>query len=618
MKKITVLTIQKGGDAVKPLEIAGRQGGVLQAVPGTLYKVMVDGVQMTPKNATFLKKKGHLLIEQDGELIVDLDYGTAFANQPVALRFTDDWSYDWSYLDAASGATPVATPVAMAPQALTGPEPGADSTSAVAASGPSSTSLALGGMALLAAGGTFLILNNDEDDQWPQSTPASTASTASGDVTAGPILAGNGLKALAYDKDGNILGESVLAADGTFTLTVTNGYRGPVLIKVVDSDNGPDYRDEATGAAQDLTVDLRALATVDGTGTIHAHLSPLTELAVRELGIEGDRLGTLQESDILAANKAIAQLFGLGDQDLSGLAPQAVIAADGSINASANPYGLVLALLSGMDANGNMEQTLATLAAAIDKSGSGLSWNEGLLAAIHDQLMAAAATVAATTGCSAVDLVAAIAQTSLVSGDTTAPTALSAVVTGHDSLGASEVSTLVVGDHLQITLTMSEAVVVDGQPTLTLDFDGQLRQATYVSGSGSSSLIFEYTIADGDHDSLGGVTVGALSLPTGAQIVDIASHQAHTDTVPATAANAVVIDAEVPAEPTLAIDSDGALELVIGDVLDGAGPDLFACGNGWIEAATTENHTPETCNAAGFIHDQMLIDTALTGTGVLG
>lgn len=603
MKKITVLTMHKGGHAAKPLEIVGRQGGVLQAAPDSLYKVMVDGVQLTPQNATFIKKKGHLLIEQDGELIVDLDYGTAFASQPTALRSTDGWSF----LDTAPGA-------AEAPPAVTGPEPAADPAAAAATAGLSSKWLALGGMAVLAAGGTFLVLDDDDDD-WHPSTPASTAS---GDLTAGPILAGNGLKALAYDKDGNILGESVLAADGTFTLTVTNGYRGPVLVKVVDSDNGPDYRDEATGAAQDLTVDLRAITTVDATGTIHAHLSPLTELAARQLGIEGNQLGTLQESDILAANKAIAQLFGLGDQDLTGLAPQALIAADGSLNASANPYGLVLALLSGMDANGNMEQTLATLAAAIDRTGPNLSWNEGHLAAIHDQLMAAAATVAATTGCSGVDLVVAIAQTSLVIGDTSAPTALSAVVSGHDSPGAREASTLVAGDHLQITLTMSEAVVVDGQPTLTLDFDGQFRQATYVSGSGSSSLIFEYTIADGDHDSLGGVTVGALSLPTDAQIVDIASHQAHTDTVPATAANAVVIDAEVPAEPTLALDSDGTLELAIGDVLAGAGPDLFARGNSWTEAATTENHTPETCNAAGFIHDQMLIETALTGTGVLG
>lgn len=591
MKKITVLTVQKGDPAAKPQEIAGRQGGVLKATPETLYKVMVDGVQLTPNNATFIKKKGHLLIEQDGELIVDLDYGAAFASQPAALRFTDGWSF----LGAGSSA-------ADAPPAVTAPGPESDPVAAVAGTGSSSKLVALGGMALLAAGGTFLVLDNDDDDQRPLSTPVAASGTATGDVTVGPILAGNGLRAIAYDKDGAILGESVLAADGTFTLTATNGYQGPVLVKVVDSDNGPDYRDEATGAAQDLTVDLRAVTIVDGTGTIHAHLSPLTELAVRQLGIEGDQLGDLQGSDILAVNKAIAQLFGLGDQDLTGLAPQAVIEADGSMNANANPYGLVLALLSGMDANGNSEQTLATLTAAIDKSGSELNWNEGGLAAIHEQLVAAAATVAATTGLSGVDLVAAIAHTALVVGDTTAPTAISAAVTGPGS------NTLVVDDQLQVTLTMSEAVVVDGQPTLTLDFDGQLRQADYAGGSGGASLMFEYTLVAGDHDSLGGVTVGALVLPTGAHIVDIASHLAQTETGPTTSTLVLHPDS-----------GDPILCPAMAEVLDGAGTPLLSSGTCWTDTAPTTGHNPKICTSVGSsTPEPMQIDAALFGTGVLG
>ena len=71
--------------------------------------------------------------------------------------------------------------------------------------------------------------------------------------------------------------------------------------------------------------------------------------------------------------------------------------------------------------------------------------------------------------------------------DTTAPTVSSVTATAGD-YDAGKVLTL--------TLNMSEAVNVTGTPTLTLNDGGT---ASYVSGSGSSALVFSYTVALGQN-----------------------------------------------------------------------------------------------------------------------
>ena len=71
--------------------------------------------------------------------------------------------------------------------------------------------------------------------------------------------------------------------------------------------------------------------------------------------------------------------------------------------------------------------------------------------------------------------------------DTTAPTVSSVTATAGD-YDAGKVLTL--------TLNMSEAVNVTGTPTLTLNDGGT---ASYVSGSGSSALVFSYTVGAGQN-----------------------------------------------------------------------------------------------------------------------
>ena len=65
-------------------------------------------------------------------------------------------------------------------------------------------------------------------------------------------------------------------------------------------------------------------------------------------------------------------------------------------------------------------------------------------------------------------------------------------------------------DVIAATVTFSESVLVSGVPELALLVGGETRRATYHSGSGTSSLVFRYTLAEGETDAAG------ISVPSGA------------------------------------------------------------------------------------------------------
>ncbi|MHC2282059.1 hypothetical protein ACVME8_008702 [Bradyrhizobium diazoefficiens] len=72
------------------------------------------------------------------------------------------------------------------------------------------------------------------------------------------------------------------------------------------------------------------------------------------------------------------------------------------------------------------------------------------------------------------------------------------------------------GDTITMTLGFSEAVTVTGMPTLSLNDGGT---ATYVGGSGTSSLTFKTTVASTDKDT-SALAITGVNLPTGASIKD--------------------------------------------------------------------------------------------------
>jgi hypothetical protein len=86
--------------------------------------------------------------------------------------------------------------------------------------------------------------------------------------------------------------------------------------------------------------------------------------------------------------------------------------------------------------------------------------------------------------------------------------------------------TLNAGDVLSVTATMSEATTVTGTPQLALNIGGTTVQASYASGSGSTALVFSYTIlaaqTDGD-----GISMDANSLTLdGGRLADAAGNAA--------------------------------------------------------------------------------------------
>ena len=112
-----------------------------------------------------------------------------------------------------------------------------------------------------------------------------------------------------------------------------------------------------------------------------------------------------------------------------------------------------------------------------------------------------------------------------------------------------------IGDVINLTVGFSEAVVVDttsGTPTLQLETGTIDRYATYSSGSGSSTLTFQYTVQDGDNTTeLDQLSSRALSL-NGGTINDAAGNTAiltlaEPGETSSLSANAdLVIDGNVP------------------------------------------------------------------------
>ncbi|MBG9388595.1 cadherin domain-containing protein [Caenimonas aquaedulcis] len=107
------------------------------------------------------------------------------------------------------------------------------------------------------------------------------------------------------------------------------------------------------------------------------------------------------------------------------------------------------------------------------------------------------------------------------------------------------------GDVVEVTVTMTEPTTVTGTPHLALNIGGETAQAAYVSGSGTSSLVFAYTIAAGQTDANGiGIDADSLVLE-GATLAD--------GTAPADLAHAAVPDNAAymvdTTAPTLSISS---------------------------------------------------------------
>src|SRR5207244_7012546 len=100
-----------------------------------------------------------------------------------------------------------------------------------------------------------------------------------------------------------------------------------------------------------------------------------------------------------------------------------------------------------------------------------------------------------------------------------------------------------------------EAVTVTGTPQLQLNIGGTLVNASYASGSGSTALVFSYTILAGQTDANGiSINANALSL-NGGTITDTAGNVATLTAAAVTDNASFKVDTTAPTVSREAITS---------------------------------------------------------------
>ncbi|MBJ6116555.1 HYR domain-containing protein, partial [Pontibacter sp. BT310] len=125
------------------------------------------------------------------------------------------------------------------------------------------------------------------------------------------------------------------------------------------------------------------------------------------------------------------------------------------------------------------------------------------------------------------------------------------------SLSVPANSTYRAGQHLDFTVNFDEIVTigtVDGTPTFGLTIGSTSKEAAYVSGSGSASLIFRYTVQQGEQD-MNGIALEVIAL-NGGTITDAVGNAAVlslSGMAPSTAG--VLVDAIAPTLQTVTIAS---------------------------------------------------------------
>lgn len=143
--------------------------------------------------------------------------------------------------------------------------------------------------------------------------------------------------------------------------------------------------------------------------------------------------------------------------------------------------------------------------------------------------------------------------------DTTPPTVSSVSVPSND--------TYITGETLSFTINTSENVIVNtggGTPRIALTIGATTKYATYSSGTGTSALVFSYTVESGLLDS-DGIAVGALGLNSGT-MKDAANNDMTLTLNSVGATTSVLVDSTAPTVSSVtASTADGTYK--IGDTI---------------------------------------------------
>ena len=128
-----------------------------------------------------------------------------------------------------------------------------------------------------------------------------------------------------------------------------------------------------------------------------------------------------------------------------------------------------------------------------------------------------------------------------------------------------------IGDELDFTATFSENVTVTGAPFISLTIGSSTVNAAYSSGSGTTSIKFQYTIVTGNADADGIACVSPVTLPAGAAIKDAAGNDLETLTFTPPTTTGVTVDAVAPTISSAVIASGNSyFDIVFNEGIYGA------------------------------------------------
>lgn len=370
---------------------------VVEAQPGVRYRVVSSESGDEPGMQRLHRRDGDLLIEGDGDALVRI---IGFFAEPLAVTYQASESVDidasdlgsepsgdgvvWDAVDGGGVCLFAAAAAVGAAASSSGGSAGAGGGSAGASSSTSMVSniatavannaVVAVGVGAAAAAGVVAATAQEDDPELAelQITPLAGPFTVSAQVAV-------------YGADGELLTASGMEHDfsqGPFSLILPEGYVGPVLIVIADS-NGyePDFIDEATGEPRNLGTALRALVDVADSSTLQVSVTPLTELAVRVAAVEA---GQPLASELLQANSRIAEIFGIDD-----ITAQAIDIFDEAFDESdgvsaAEAYGRLLAAISGVQPYGDLAYAIDEMAFYLEGGIDSLEVNADLFRILRD------------------------------------------------------------------------------------------------------------------------------------------------------------------------------------------------------------------------------------------
>ena len=365
------LGIRRPNDATEQVlrlgEVQAGQPFAVQVVPGALYRLIDERSQGQPAHLSLKRDGTALQAEVEGATVLSLQGFYALAGgEGDVTRQQGGQAIPASpvyVLDDTCATDPRVTPqtpeirTLEADQRLIWSEDDGTAVCAIPVL-PLEEPFTLMRAGVAAAGGAWAtgLLT-------PETAPAAAVGNLviHGSVFAGPVHGGLVLE--AYDQTGFLLGSTTVNADGTYSIVAPRqgAYRGTVLLRVMDVNGAAgNYLDEVSATDRSLGTDLRAVGNAkegDSHFVVNAldaelaiNITPLTELAVRQVGLSG----MAAPADPTAASAAaanVATAFGLAGLDLAGNVVTTNSAAFSAANglSDSEKYGLVLAKLSGID-----------------------------------------------------------------------------------------------------------------------------------------------------------------------------------------------------------------------------------------------------------------------------